>query len=133
MSLKLSTPWLVLNGSGPAADMITELLSDLSRAPSPVDGEGRDGSNPELRDRAREIIRRYFPSEKTPEKLVDQVRGKFLSVFQILNESITFIIKARLPVHVPAHVPAHLSLCLSAGSEHLPEQISDYGVPRRTG
>ncbi|XP_053532757.1 transient receptor potential cation channel subfamily M member 4a isoform X1 [Ictalurus punctatus] len=72
MSLKKATPWLVLNGSGPAADMITELLNDLSRSASPVDEEGKDGSNPELRDRVREIIKRYFPSEKTLEKLVDQ-------------------------------------------------------------
>ncbi|XP_053095244.1 transient receptor potential cation channel subfamily M member 4a isoform X1 [Pangasianodon hypophthalmus] len=80
MSLKKTTPWLVLNGSGPAADMISELLSDLSRAASPVDGEGRDSSsfNHELRDRVREIIKKHFPLEKTLEKLVDQA----LSIYQ---------------------------------------------------
>ncbi|GAA6067839.1 transient receptor potential cation channel subfamily M member 4a, partial [Tachysurus ichikawai] len=72
MSLNKSTPWLVLNGSGPAADMVTDLLSDLSRATSPVDGENRDISNSDLRDKVREIIKRYFPLEKTLEKLVDQ-------------------------------------------------------------
>lgn len=73
MSLKKATPWLVLNGSGPVADMISELLSDLSPVVSPVDCEGRDSSNAELRDRVREITKRYFPSETTLEKLVDRV------------------------------------------------------------
>ncbi|XP_058269985.1 transient receptor potential cation channel subfamily M member 4a isoform X1 [Hemibagrus wyckioides] len=78
MSLKKSTPWLVLNGSGPAADMITELLNDLSRAASPVEGEDGDVSNSDLRDKVREIIKRHFPSEKSLEKLVDQS----LSIYQ---------------------------------------------------
>ncbi|KAM9456871.1 transient receptor potential cation channel subfamily M member 4a isoform 2-T2 [Clarias gariepinus] len=72
VSLKKDTPWLVLEGSGPAADMITELLSDMNRSASPVDGEGRDISNSELKERARELIKKHFPSEKTQEKLVDR-------------------------------------------------------------
>ncbi|XP_076852322.1 transient receptor potential cation channel subfamily M member 4-like isoform X2 [Brachyhypopomus gauderio] len=74
-SLKKVTPWLVLNGSGPAADLITELLSAPSPTVAPVDGEAstaRDSSKAELRDRVREMIKRHFPLEKTVEELVDQ-------------------------------------------------------------
>ncbi|XP_076852325.1 transient receptor potential cation channel subfamily M member 4-like isoform X2 [Brachyhypopomus gauderio] len=80
-SLKKVTPWLVLNGSGPAADLITELLSELSPTEPPVDGEAskaRESSKAELRDRVREMIKRHFPLEKTVEELVDQA----LSIYQ---------------------------------------------------
>ncbi|KAI4872623.1 hypothetical protein NFI96_024587 [Prochilodus magdalenae] len=72
ISLKKSTPWLVLNGSGSAADMITEMLSDLNPSASPVDGEGRDSSNNELKERVKEIVKKHFPTEKAVDKLVDQ-------------------------------------------------------------
>ncbi|KAF7697684.1 hypothetical protein HF521_004194 [Silurus meridionalis] len=78
VSLRASTPWLVLNGSGPAADMISELLSELNRAASPVEGEGGDRPNSEIRDQVREIIKKYFPTEKLLEKMVDQS----LSIYQ---------------------------------------------------
>ncbi|KAL7860806.1 hypothetical protein AOLI_G00171550 [Acnodon oligacanthus] len=78
MSLKTATPWLVLDGSGPAADMITELLSDLNPTSSPVDGEGRDSSTAELRERVKEIVKKHFPTEKALDKLVDRA----LSIYQ---------------------------------------------------
>ncbi|XP_060758309.1 transient receptor potential cation channel subfamily M member 4a [Neoarius graeffei] len=78
MSLKKATPWLVLKGSGPAVDMISELLSELSPLASPADWEGRDSPSTELRDRVRELVKRYFPSGTNLEKLVDQV----LSIYQ---------------------------------------------------
>ncbi|KAL7850194.1 hypothetical protein SRHO_G00195430 [Serrasalmus rhombeus] len=78
MSLKTATPWLVLDGSGPAADMITELLSDLSPTSSPGDGEGRDSSAAELRERVKEIVKKHFPTEKVLDKLVDQA----VSIYQ---------------------------------------------------
>lgn len=93
MSLKKATPWLVLNGSGPAVDMISELLSELSPLASPVDWEGRDSPSTELRDRVRELVKRHFPSRTNLEKLVDQVREggreNIVSVFQILHEEIS--------------------------------------------
>uniref|UniRef100_A0AAY5EZI1 Transient receptor potential cation channel, subfamily M, member 4a n=1 Tax=Electrophorus electricus TaxID=8005 RepID=A0AAY5EZI1_ELEEL len=52
--LKKVTPWLVMDGSGPAADLITELLSDLNSTSPPVHGEGsntRESSKAELGDR----------------------------------------------------------------------------------
>ncbi|CAB1341312.1 unnamed protein product, partial [Coregonus sp. 'balchen'] len=57
LSLKKATPWLVLNGSGPAADLICELLDALSAMPmsptSPLqEGEGSEKPSAELRDRA---------------------------------------------------------------------------------
>ncbi|CAB1341379.1 unnamed protein product, partial [Coregonus sp. 'balchen'] len=59
LSLKKATPWLVLNGSGPAADLICELLDALSAVPMsphspPPEGEGSEKASVELRDRARE-------------------------------------------------------------------------------
>uniref|UniRef100_A0AAR2K761 Transient receptor potential cation channel, subfamily M, member 4a n=1 Tax=Pygocentrus nattereri TaxID=42514 RepID=A0AAR2K761_PYGNA len=78
MSLKTATPWLVLDGSGPAADMITELLSDLSPTSSPGDGEGRDSSGAEQRERVKEIVKKHFPTEKALDKLVDQA----VSIYQ---------------------------------------------------
>ncbi|KAG9264139.1 transient receptor potential cation channel subfamily M member 4 [Astyanax mexicanus] len=78
MSLKKATPWLVLDGSGPAADMISDLLDDLSPAASPADGDVRDSSTAELRNRTKEIIKKHFPAEKVLEKLVDRA----LSIYQ---------------------------------------------------
>ncbi|XP_066499042.1 transient receptor potential cation channel subfamily M member 4-like isoform X1 [Hoplias malabaricus] len=72
MSLKKSIPWLVLSGSGSAADMITELLSELSPTASPADGEGRDSSIAGLRDSVKEILKKYFPNEKSLDRLVDR-------------------------------------------------------------
>ncbi|XP_066499045.1 transient receptor potential cation channel subfamily M member 5-like isoform X2 [Hoplias malabaricus] len=71
ISLKKSIPWLVLSGSGSAADMITELLSDLNPKAPPADGEGKDSPIAGLRDSIREILKKYFPSEKSLDRLVD--------------------------------------------------------------
>ncbi|CAB1341310.1 unnamed protein product, partial [Coregonus sp. 'balchen'] len=77
LSLKKATPWLVLNGSGPAADLICELLDALSAMPMiptspPPEGEGSESPSAELRDRARERVRRHFTAEADLEKLVDR-------------------------------------------------------------
>ncbi|XP_064867162.1 transient receptor potential cation channel subfamily M member 4a isoform X3 [Oncorhynchus nerka] len=83
LSLKKATPWLVLNGSGPAADLICELLDALSAGPmsppSPQpEAEGSKSPSAELRDRARERVRRHFTAEADLEKLVDRA----LSIYQ---------------------------------------------------
>ncbi|XP_067088532.1 transient receptor potential cation channel subfamily M member 4a [Osmerus mordax] len=83
LSLRKTTPWLVLAGSGPAADLICEVLDDLSAvllSPpiSPSEGEGGEGPCTELRDRVRDKVRRHFPAEVELEKLVDRV----LSIYQ---------------------------------------------------
>eukprot|EP00063_Salmo_salar_P072902 XP_014047737.1 PREDICTED: transient receptor potential cation channel subfamily M member 4-like [Salmo salar] len=77
LSLEKATPWLVLNGSGPAADLICELLDALSAIPMsppspPPEGEGSKSPSAELRDRARERVRRHFTVEADLEKLVDR-------------------------------------------------------------
>ncbi|CAB1342176.1 unnamed protein product, partial [Coregonus sp. 'balchen'] len=77
LSLKKATPWLVLNGSGPAADLICELLDALSDVPMsctspPPEGEGSKSPSVELRERTRERVRRHFPAEADREKLVDR-------------------------------------------------------------
>ncbi|CAK6969623.1 transient receptor potential cation channel subfamily M member 4a [Scomber scombrus] len=82
-SLRKSTPWLVLAGTGPAADLISELLSNLSpivmspTSPS-AEGEPAEGHSTELRDRVRDKIRKHFPAEADVEKLVDSA----LSIYQ---------------------------------------------------
>ncbi|KAF7642103.1 hypothetical protein LDENG_00264660, partial [Lucifuga dentata] len=83
-SLKKAIPWLVLAGSGPAADLISEMLDDLVPLPlcptSPLaNGDAAaDGISTELCDRLREKVRRHFPSEADLEKLVD----KAFSIYQ---------------------------------------------------
>ncbi|XP_069033770.1 transient receptor potential cation channel subfamily M member 4a [Embiotoca jacksoni] len=83
ISLRRATPWLVLAGSGPAADLISELLDNLSPVSlgpaSPLaEGATAEGFSAELRDRLREKVRRHFPSEAELEKLVDSA----LSIYQ---------------------------------------------------
>ncbi|XDV13088.1 hypothetical protein PO909_001584 [Leuciscus waleckii] len=81
LSLKNTTPWLVLAGSGSAADLIAGILRDLSTPLSPpvsptlpsADEESRKSASVELKDRVRERIKKHFPSETDLEKLVDQV------------------------------------------------------------
>uniref|UniRef100_A0A8C8D6P1 Transient receptor potential cation channel, subfamily M, member 4a n=1 Tax=Oncorhynchus tshawytscha TaxID=74940 RepID=A0A8C8D6P1_ONCTS len=85
LSLRKATPWLVLNGSGPAADLICELLDALSAVPMsctspPPEGEGSESPSAELRERTRERVKRHFPAEADREKLVDRVRA--LSIYQ---------------------------------------------------
>uniref|UniRef100_A0A4W6DZK7 Transient receptor potential cation channel, subfamily M, member 4a n=1 Tax=Lates calcarifer TaxID=8187 RepID=A0A4W6DZK7_LATCA len=82
-SLKKATPWLVLAGSGPAADLISELLDNLSPvslSPTspPVEGEAAQGLSTEHRDRVRDKVRKHFPAEAELEKLVDNA----LSIYQ---------------------------------------------------
>ncbi|KAJ8399960.1 hypothetical protein AAFF_G00406900 [Aldrovandia affinis] len=74
-SLRNSTPWLVLAGSGGAADLISEIVDDLSSAPSvsaASDGEGEVPSV-DLRDQVRERVKKHFPSktERETEKLTE--------------------------------------------------------------
>uniref|UniRef100_A0A8C1WJI6 Transient receptor potential cation channel, subfamily M, member 4a n=1 Tax=Cyprinus carpio TaxID=7962 RepID=A0A8C1WJI6_CYPCA len=80
LSLKNTTPWLVLAGSGPAADLIAAILKDLNIPLSPpvsptlatTAEESRKSASVELRDLVREKIKKHFPSEAELEKLVDQ-------------------------------------------------------------
>ncbi|XP_076000430.1 transient receptor potential cation channel subfamily M member 4a [Genypterus blacodes] len=77
-SLKKATPWLVLAGSGPTADLISEMLVDLPSVPvSPISPSTESDAaleslNTELRDQLRDKVRRYFPAEAELEKLVDR-------------------------------------------------------------
>ncbi|XP_034150967.1 transient receptor potential cation channel subfamily M member 4 isoform X2 [Esox lucius] len=77
LSLSKNIPWLVLNGSGRAADFICELLDALSSmpmsTPSPLP-EGEDSQSPstEMRDRVRDRVKRYFPAKSELDKLVDR-------------------------------------------------------------
>uniref|UniRef100_A0A3Q2P8H9 Transient receptor potential cation channel, subfamily M, member 4a n=1 Tax=Fundulus heteroclitus TaxID=8078 RepID=A0A3Q2P8H9_FUNHE len=82
-SLKKGTPWLVLAGSGPAADFIGDLLGDLSAgilSPTSLvaDAEAIMGVSVEFCDRVREKVRKYFSAEAGLEKLVDTA----LSIYQ---------------------------------------------------
>ncbi|XP_042360322.1 transient receptor potential cation channel subfamily M member 4a [Plectropomus leopardus] len=82
-SLRKATPWLVLAGSGPAADLVSELLDSLLSVPLsptsyPAEGEAAEAFTTELRDKVREKVRRHFPAEAELEKLVDST----LSIYQ---------------------------------------------------
>lgn len=73
-SLRKATPWLVLAGTGPAADLISELLDNLSSNGAevgPKETKG-DGLSTEHRDWVRDKVRRHFPGEAELEKMVDR-------------------------------------------------------------
>ncbi|TNN39424.1 Transient receptor potential cation channel subfamily M member 4 [Liparis tanakae] len=73
VSLRKATPWLVLAGSGPAADFTSELLDSLSTGSPPAEGEAAEALSAELRSKVRDQVQRHFPSEAELEKLVDSV------------------------------------------------------------
>ncbi|XP_027137389.1 transient receptor potential cation channel subfamily M member 4a isoform X2 [Larimichthys crocea] len=82
-SLKKAVPWLVLAGSGPAADLISELLDNLfsvalSPTSPPADGEAAEVLSTELRDWVHDKVRRHFPAEAELEKLINRA----LSIYQ---------------------------------------------------
>ncbi|XP_068452218.1 transient receptor potential cation channel subfamily M member 4a [Clinocottus analis] len=83
VSLRKAMPWLVLAGSGPAADFISELLeqlssSGLSTGSPPAEGDAAEGLSTELRNKVRDKVQRCFPAEAELEKLVDHA----LSIYQ---------------------------------------------------
>ncbi|XP_051572704.1 transient receptor potential cation channel subfamily M member 4-like isoform X1 [Myxocyprinus asiaticus] len=86
LSLQNSTPWLVLAGSGPAADLIAGILKDLNTPLTPpvsptlqsAAEEARESNSAELRDRVAARIKKHFPLGNQVEKLVDQA----LSIYQ---------------------------------------------------
>ncbi|KAJ8251091.1 hypothetical protein GJAV_G00217150 [Gymnothorax javanicus] len=80
LSLQKATPWMVLAGSGGAADLICEILGDLASlmlSSSTSEAEGEDG---ELNERVREHVKKFLPSveEKDLEKMTDRA----LSIYQ---------------------------------------------------
>uniref|UniRef100_A0A8C8DVL1 Transient receptor potential cation channel, subfamily M, member 4a n=1 Tax=Oryzias sinensis TaxID=183150 RepID=A0A8C8DVL1_9TELE len=82
-SLEKSTPWLVLAGSGSAADLISEVLSSLSDIIHDPTSPSPEGKTPEVlsddsRQMVRQKVRKYFPAETEVEKLVEHV----LSIYQ---------------------------------------------------
>ncbi|KAL0993683.1 hypothetical protein UPYG_G00111590 [Umbra pygmaea] len=88
LSLKKNIPWLVLNGSGRAADFICELIDISSAVPlnEPfTTSDGEDSKNPstELRDRVHERVKKAFPGRSDLEKMVERSRGydTILSIF----------------------------------------------------
>ncbi|XP_053708745.1 transient receptor potential cation channel subfamily M member 4-like [Synchiropus splendidus] len=83
MSLRKSKPWLVLAGTGLAADLVSELVEAvpciaLSPTSSSAEGCTTEGLSSELRDWVREKVWKYFPAEEELEKLVDSA----LSIYQ---------------------------------------------------
>ncbi|XP_028841109.1 transient receptor potential cation channel subfamily M member 4a isoform X2 [Denticeps clupeoides] len=76
MSLRKNTPWLVLAGSGLAADLICDVLDNLSD--ETTEGDSAEVSSAELREGVKDRVRRHFPSDAKLEKLVDRV----ISIYQ---------------------------------------------------
>lgn len=127
LSLKNTTPWLVLAGSGSAADLIAGILKDLSTPLSPpvsptlptADEESMKTASVELRDRVRERIKKHFPSETELEKLVDQVSVQQESEYRGQSYFLYF------------YLP--FSLFFHTGTQYLSQQRSDHRVPWRQG
>lgn len=69
-------PWLVLAGSGGMADFLSDVLENLSSAPtvqSSSEGDGEAGPSVDLKDRVAERVKKYFPAEVETDKLVERV------------------------------------------------------------
>uniref|UniRef100_A0A3B4G9E1 Transient receptor potential cation channel subfamily M member 5-like n=1 Tax=Pundamilia nyererei TaxID=303518 RepID=A0A3B4G9E1_9CICH len=85
LSLKNFIPWLVVAGSGGLADFLSDVLENLSSAPTvPSSGEGNNEAlkapKVDLKDRVAERFKKHFPSETETDKLVEQVSA--LSIYQ---------------------------------------------------
>ncbi|XP_035997628.1 transient receptor potential cation channel subfamily M member 4 [Fundulus heteroclitus] len=81
LSLKNSMPWLVLAGSGGLADFLTDLLENVSSAPvftSASESDGEPGPSVDLREKVAERVKKHFPAEPEPDKLVERA----LSIYQ---------------------------------------------------
>lgn len=80
LSLKKSIPWLVLAGSGGLADLVSDILTNVSAAPSlpgvGSEGDGEAATKTDLRGRVTERLLKHFPSEQDTDKLVDKVMNK---------------------------------------------------------
>lgn len=81
-SLEKSIPWLILAGSGSAADLISEVLSCLSDVihnPTTLTSEGAtpEALSADSREMVREKVRKYFPTEAKVEELVEHVSLSF--------------------------------------------------------
>uniref|UniRef100_A0AAQ4QY56 Transient receptor potential melastatin 4b3 n=1 Tax=Gasterosteus aculeatus aculeatus TaxID=481459 RepID=A0AAQ4QY56_GASAC len=82
LSLKSSMPWLVLAGSGGLADFLSDVLDNLSSATAvQSSGEGNAEASPsvDLKDKVAERVKKHFPAEKEPDKLVERA----LSIYQM--------------------------------------------------
>uniref|UniRef100_A0A8C6PKQ9 Transient receptor potential cation channel, subfamily M, member 4a n=1 Tax=Nothobranchius furzeri TaxID=105023 RepID=A0A8C6PKQ9_NOTFU len=122
-SLKTNTPWLVLDGSGPAADFISDLVNTLpvaghSPASLTAAAEASEGLSSEFRDRVCEHVRKHFPDEAALKNLVDYAlsiyRNKdLITVFQGEQES-------------PDDFDTVLLKALVKGSKHVSSKASEY-------
>ncbi|KAL6095109.1 trpm4 [Pungitius sinensis] len=82
LSLKSSMPWLVLAGSGGLADFLSDILDNLSpatAAQSSGEGDGDASPGVDLKDKVAERVKKHFPAEKEPDKLVERA----LSIYQM--------------------------------------------------
>ncbi|XP_016096270.1 transient receptor potential cation channel subfamily M member 4-like isoform X2 [Sinocyclocheilus grahami] len=79
-SLMNSMPWLVLAGSGGLANLVSDIVENVQSASVPVLGAEKEEGTPnvELRERIATKVKKYFPSERDMDKLVDKV----LSIYQ---------------------------------------------------
>lgn len=69
-------PWLVLAGSGGLADFLSDVLEHLSSVlvvQSSGEGDSEAGPSVDLKDRVAEWVKKHFPSETEPDKLVERV------------------------------------------------------------
>ncbi|XP_072523201.1 transient receptor potential cation channel subfamily M member 4-like isoform X2 [Salminus brasiliensis] len=77
ISLKNCIPWLVLAGSGGLADLVSDILENVSAAPIlpavGAEGEGEVTTKTNLRERVAERVVKHFPSEPDVDKLVDKL------------------------------------------------------------
>ncbi|NP_001314961.1 transient receptor potential melastatin 4b3 [Danio rerio] len=90
MSLKNSTPCLVLAGSGGLANLVSDIVENVQSAAMPGASEEEDASPiMELREQLAAKVKKYFPAENDTDKLVDKV----LSIYQ--NKDIISIYNAK--------------------------------------
>ncbi|KAI4902823.1 hypothetical protein NFI96_032285 [Prochilodus magdalenae] len=74
LSLKNCIPWLVLAGSGGLADLVSDVLENVSILPAGgAEGEGEAAAKMNLRETVAKGVAKHFPSAPDMDKLVDKV------------------------------------------------------------
>ncbi|XP_009304689.1 transient receptor potential cation channel subfamily M member 4 isoform X1 [Danio rerio] len=120
MSLKNSTPCLVLAGSGGLANLVSDIVENVQSAAMPGASEEEDASPiMELREQLAAKVKKYFPAENDTDKLVDKV----LSIYQ--NKDIISIYNAEQEGAEDFDI-VMLKVLVQASKRHASESTNSY-------
>lgn len=122
MSLKNSTPCLVLAGSGGLANLVSDIVENVQSTAMPALGASeKEDASPimELREQLTAKVKKYFPAEKDMDKLVDKV----LSIYQ--NQDIISVYNAEQEGAEDFDI-VMLKVLVQASKRHVSENTNSY-------